>query len=40
LPEYPVPLRVMPFSSAAMKSVLLFVNATLPAALDLSSEGS
>jgi hypothetical protein len=33
-------LRVIPFSSAAMISVLLFVNATLSAALDLSSKGS
>jgi hypothetical protein len=30
-------LRVMPFSRAAMVLVLPFVNATLPAALHLSS---
>jgi len=26
LPEYPVPFRVMPFSSAAMRPVLLLFN--------------
>jgi hypothetical protein len=37
LPEYPVPFRVMPFSSAAMILILLPVRPTLPAALRLSS---